>query len=58
MAYRRTQNSIMNISATSGKVRKLTNIDQIANGARKNSSVEVSAIMPKNITHAHVTWRA
>jgi hypothetical protein len=45
----------MNISATSGSVRKFTKIDHVAKGAIKNNSVEVIIIMAKNATQATVT---
>ena len=47
----------MNISATKGSVRRLAKTDQVANGARKKSRVEASAIAAKNKVQAIVTWR-
>ena len=51
----RTQYSPMNINATKGSVRKLAKTDHVANGARKKSKVEASAIAAKNKVQAIVT---
>ena len=43
---------------TRGSVKKLANIDQVANGVRKNSALEINAIVAKNKVQAMVTRRA
>ncbi len=54
----RTRYSATNIRTTKGKVMKLAKTDQVASGAKKNSTVETSIIAAKNRVHATVTWRA